>query len=64
MSERICKHCGQTYSYCRGCYLSPIIYKMQGFCSEACEKASKIEEVIPVEDVEVVINEEDISTLE
>ena len=65
MDNRICKHCGKMFSYCRGCSLSPIIYKMQGFCSELCQEAftNKIEEVVLTEDVEVVVmKEEDTST--
>ena len=65
MEKHICRQCGKTYSYCRGCLLSPISYRENGYCSKTCQdEAQKIEEVIPVEDVEVVINEEDISTFE
>lgn len=60
MSKYICKQCQKKYEYCRGCLLSPISYKENGYCSKACQEASK--EVIPTEDVEVVINDEDIST--
>lgn len=66
MTKHICRHCGLTYEYCRGCLLSPISYKEMGFCSKACEEAhkDKTEEVIPIEDVEVVIIDEDTSTSE
>ena len=62
--KHICRQCQRVYSYCRGCLLSPILYYEHGFCSESCEEASKnkIEEVIPTEDVEVVITDEDTST--
>lgn len=64
MKKHICKQCHKVYEYCRGCLLSPISYKENGYCSTECEKASKIkiEEVIPTEDVEVVITDEDTST--
>ena len=66
MKKHICKNpaCGKTYEYCRGCLLLPISYKENGYCSKACQEAhNKIEEVVPLEDVEVVvINEEDTST--
>ena len=65
MKKHICKQCNKIYEYCRGCLLSPISYKENGYCCKTCEEASKnkIEEVVPVEDVEVVvINEEDTST--
>lgn len=66
MKKYICKQCGDIYEYCRGCLLSPIPYKENGFCSEACEKTSKNKqkEVIPTEDVEVVITDRDTSTSE
>ena len=66
MKKHTCKNCGKTYEYCRGCLLSPISYKEAGYCSKTCfeeSKAPKIEEVIPVVDVEVVV-EEDTSTSE
>ncbi len=59
-----CKECGQAFQYCRGCMLSPILYKEAGCCSPTCyeeSKTQKIKEVIR-EDVEVVINNEDTST--
>ena len=66
MKKHICKNpaCGKTYEYCRGCLLSPISYKENGFCSNICQEAFKnqIEEVVPTEDVEVVITDEDTST--
>ena len=66
MKKHICKQCNKIYEYCRGCLLSPISYKENGYCSETCEaiSKSKIEEVIPTEDVEVVITDRDISTSE
>ena len=64
MKKHICKQCNKIYEYCRGCLLSPISYKENGYCSKTCEDASKnkIEEVVPSEDVEVVVIEEDTST--
>lgn len=64
MKKHICKQCNKIYEYCRGCLLSPISYKEKGYCSQSCEEASKIkiEEVIPAEDVEVVITDEDTPT--
>lgn len=68
MKKHICKNpaCGKTYEYCRGCLLSPISYKESGFCSTTCQEAynQKQKEVIPAEDVEVVITDRDISTSE
>lgn len=64
MDKHICKQCQSIYSYCRGCLLSPISYKENGYCSKACEEASKnqkIEEVIQ-QDVEVVVKYEDTPT--
>lgn len=64
MKKHICKQCNKIYEYCRGCLLSPISYKENGFCSETCQEAyhNKIEEVVLLEDVEVVVIEEDTST--
>ena len=65
MKKHICKNpaCGKTYEYCRGCLLSPISYKENGYCSETCPEAHKnLEEVVPFEDVEVVVIEGDTST--
>ena len=66
MKKHICKQCNKIYEYCRGCLLSPISYKENGFCSNTCEDAfkNKTEEVIPTEDVEVVITDRDTSTSE
>ena len=66
MKQHICKNpkCNEVYEYCRGCLLRPISYKENGYCSLACQEASKIkiEEVVPIEDVEVVVIDEDTST--
>ena len=62
MAKYTCRHCGDTYEYCRGCHLSPILYKSSGFCSEKChDEFKKIEEVIQ-QDVEVVITNKDTPT--
>lgn len=68
MDKHVCKNpnCGKIFSYCRGCLLSPISYKENGYCSKTCQEEArnqKIEEVIQP-DVEVVIEYEDISTSE
>ena len=64
--KHICHQCQRVYIYCRGCLLSPILHYEHGFCSKTCEEAfkNKIEEVIPTEDVEVIITDRDISTSE
>ena len=65
MDIHVCKQCGLHFEYCRACVFKPIYYKDAGFCSKECHQASKnkIEEVVPTEDVEVVvIKEEDTST--
>ena len=66
MKKHICRQCNKVYEYCRGCLLLPISYKENGYCTEECQEASKnkIEEVIPTEDVEVIITDRDISTSE
>ena len=66
MKQHTCRQCGSIYEYCRGCLLSPISYKDNGFCSKSCQDTyrNKIEEVIPTEDVEVVIIDGDTSTFE
>lgn len=64
MDKHICKNpdCGKIYSYCRGCLLSPISYRENGYCSESCqESVKKIKEVIQ-QDVEVVITNKDTPT--
>ena len=64
MSIHVCKQCGSKFEYCRQCVFKPIRYKDLGFCSKRCyeESKNKIEEVVPTEDVEVVVIEEDTST--
>ena len=64
MHTNTCKHCGSKFVYCRACVFRPIYYKDLGYCSKECYIASKnkIEEVVPAEDVEVVVIEEDTST--
>lgn len=41
MKKVVCKHCGRTFEYCRGCLLLPISYKDAGFCSKSCQEAYK-----------------------
>ena len=63
MHTHICKQCGSEFVYCRACVFRPIRYKDLGYCSKECYDASnKIEEVVPVKDVEVVVIKEDTST--
>ena len=64
MHTKTCKQCGSKFVYCRACVFRPIRYKDLGYCSNDCYEASKnkIEEVVPIEDVEVVVTEEDTST--
>ena len=64
MSIHVCKQCGDKFEYCRACVFRPVRYKDAGYCSKECYEASKnkIEEIVPVEDVEVVVIEEDTST--
>ena len=64
--KHICRQCQRVYTYCRGCMLSPILCHENGFCSTTCETAynQKQKEVIPTEDVEVIITDRDISTSE
>lgn len=64
MSVHVCKQCGLRFEYCRACVFKPLYYKDAGYCSKGCYEASKnkIEEVVPSEDVEVVVIEEDTST--
>ena len=63
MDSHVCKQCGSRFVYCRACVFRPIYYKDYGFCSKECHEQSK-KEVIPTEDVEVVITDGDISTSE
>jgi hypothetical protein len=64
--KHICRQCQRVYTYCRGCMLSPILYHENGFCSTTCEMTynQKQKEVIPREDVEVIITDRDTSTSE
>lgn len=64
MTQHVCRHCGLTYEYCRGCLLSPISYKENGYCSKACQDADQKQEEVIQTDVEVVIIDEDTSTSE
>lgn len=62
MKKHICKQCNKVYEYCRGCLLSPISYKENGYCSETCYEASqnKVEPVVEEVVIENVV--ETIST--
>ena len=62
MDIHVCKQCGLHFAYCRACVFKPIYYKDYGFCSKACYDESK-KEVVPTEDVEVVINENEDMTI-
>lgn len=61
MAKYICPQCSKAFIYCKGCALTPDLYKENGFCSKECYHASKIE--IP-EKVEVEPIEEEILTVE
>lgn len=62
--KHICHNCGATYDYCRGCLITPILYKELGFCSEKCheEFKNKPKEVVQM-DVEVVVNNNEDTTI-
>ena len=66
MKTHICQNpnCGKIYQYCRGCLISPILYKELGFCSEKCHNEFKKQKEVIQQDVEVVITDEDTSTSE
>ena len=65
MSIHVCKQCGRRFEYCRQCVFKPIRHMDAGFCSKECSAAFKIkEEVVPTEDVELVVIEEGTSTQE
>ena len=64
MEKHICRNCGTTYSYCRGCLLSPISYKENGYCSQTCQESAQNKKEIIQKDVEVVVNNEDTSASE
>jgi hypothetical protein len=64
MKKHICKQCNRVYEYCRGCLLSPISYKENGYCSETCYEASKIKVEPIVEEVIETISAEDITPIE
>lgn len=64
MKKHICKQCNRVYEYCRGCLLSPISYKENGYCSETCYEASKIKVEPIVEEVIETISTEDITPIE
>lgn len=64
MEKHICRYCGKTYSYCRGCLLSPISYKENGYCSKTCQETAQNQKEVIREDVEVVVENKDTSTSE
>lgn len=64
MKKHICKQCNRVYEYCRGCLLSPISYKENGYCSETCYEASKIKVEPIVEEVTEIISAKDIAPIE
>lgn len=64
MRKHICKQCQKTYDYCRGCLISPILYKELGFCSQKCHDEFKNQKEVIRKDVEVVVESEDTSTSE
>ena len=62
MKKHICRNCGATYTYCRGCLISPIIYKEVGFCSQKCHDEFINKKEVIQQDVEVVITNKDTPT--
>ena len=66
MKKHICRQCGSTFEYCRGCLLSPIPHKDAGYCSKECYEASK-KVVVPTVEIEPIVEEvliEDIQPIE
>lgn len=61
MAKYICPQCSKAFIYCKGCALTPNLYRERGFCSKECYHASKIE--IPKK-VEIESIEEEILTIE
>ena len=67
MAKYICPQCSRAFIYCKGCALTPNLYREKGFCSKECYNASKIEipkkakskqskkEVLVVEPIDLVI---------
>jgi hypothetical protein len=64
MKKHICKQCNKVYEYCRGCLLSPISYKENGYCSETCYEASKIKINPIVEEIVEPIIAEDVAPID
>ena len=68
MAKYICPQCSKAFIYCKGCALTPDLYKEKGFCSKECYKASKnlvesaMEEITSVEIEESII--EDVQSVE
>lgn len=69
MAKYICPQCSKAFIYCKGCALTPDLYKEQGFCSKECYRASNtevteevfvIEEEAPIEEVIIEEVEEEI----
>ena len=60
--KHICAQCQKIYDYCRGCLISPILYKELGFCSEKCYEEFKNQKEVIRKDVEVVVNDKDTPT--
>lgn len=68
MAKYICPQCSKAFIYCKGCALTPDLYKEQGFCSRECYRASKmavseepfiIEEETPIEEEIIEETEEE-----
>ena len=66
MAKYICPQCSKAFIYCKGCSLTPDLYKEQGFCSRECYRASNIEisEEIFIIEEETPIEEEIIEETE
>lgn len=75
MAKYICPQCSKAFIYCKGCALTPDLYKEQGFCSKECYRASKqqdsnvneevfaidVEEETPIEEFIIEDAEEEIT---
>ena len=77
MAKYICPQCSKAFIYCKGCALTPDIYKEKGFCSKECYNTSKTEipkktkskpskkELVVVEPIELVVEpKEEVSIID
>ena len=66
MAKYICPQCSKAFIYCKGCALTPDLYKEQGFCSKECYRASKnvVEEIVIEEPIVEDNNESSIEEIQ